>query len=393
MALSTVWDETDPDGDTKTVSLLDDVIRDMKGAVRERMEGDPTAPLTGIFEASSFANGPMPRAGSGRIFSTDAASLSGLPQQDGRLAITTDTKRLYHLRVGGAIELNYLNLDGSRTPTANLPMGGKKITGLAAATAAGDAVRFEQAALVDQARTVTGLWTFNRGVGIAPFAVGDATLVPNLNADKLDGNDSTAFAPVVHTHNASAITGGTLVTARGGTGLASFAGAGALMYATSTSVLATLALGTPGSVLVAGATAPSWSGKAVLADVSGPTNVTTTGQASLGPVQAVEAGSVYIFEYNVGVSAIPTHGFNLALLVPLSATIDSYYTDGASVYHVNVVGNTTPAITGTAPRVIRCFAKVTMAANAGNVSLGVNDVFASETSSFSTITMRASRIS
>lgn len=34
--------------------------------------------------------------------------------------------------------------DGTQTLTANIPMGGYKLTGLAAGTAAGDSVRFEQ---------------------------------------------------------------------------------------------------------------------------------------------------------------------------------------------------------------------------------------------------------
>jgi hypothetical protein len=43
--------------------------------------------------------------------------------------------------------------DGQTTPTANIPMGGYKITGLAAATVNGDAVRYEQAASLVQAQT------------------------------------------------------------------------------------------------------------------------------------------------------------------------------------------------------------------------------------------------
>ena len=42
----------------------------------------------------------------------------------------------------------FVKRDGSQAFTANQPMGGFKLTGLAAATANGDAVRFEQAALV-----------------------------------------------------------------------------------------------------------------------------------------------------------------------------------------------------------------------------------------------------
>lgn len=39
---------------------------------------------------------------------------------------------------------NSLAKNGETTPTANIPLGGFKLTGLGAATAAGDAVRYEQ---------------------------------------------------------------------------------------------------------------------------------------------------------------------------------------------------------------------------------------------------------
>ena len=48
---------------------------------------------------------------------------------------------------------NALTKDGQTTPTANLPMGGKKLTALAAGSAAGDSVRYEQAALLSGANT------------------------------------------------------------------------------------------------------------------------------------------------------------------------------------------------------------------------------------------------
>ena len=47
---------------------------------------------------------------------------------------------------------------------------------------------------VDVAQTWTALQTFNRGAGVAPFAVFDSTKVAGLNADLLDGFDSSATA-------------------------------------------------------------------------------------------------------------------------------------------------------------------------------------------------------
>lgn len=68
-------------------------------------------------------------------------------------------------------------------------------------------------------RTVTNLFTFDRGAS-APFAVGaSSTKVTNLDADKLDGNDSTAFLTTSSALNATNMTTGTLPSARidGGT--------------------------------------------------------------------------------------------------------------------------------------------------------------------------------
>jgi hypothetical protein len=48
----------------------------------------------------------------------------------------------------------------------------------------------------------------------SPFSVSSTTRVNNLNADLLDGLDSTAFAAASHTHSASAIVSGTLADAR-----------------------------------------------------------------------------------------------------------------------------------------------------------------------------------
>jgi len=48
--------------------------------------------------------------------------------------------------------------------------------------------------------------TSNVATGTAPFTVASTTVVTNLNADKLDGNDATAFATSSHSHTSANIT-------------------------------------------------------------------------------------------------------------------------------------------------------------------------------------------
>lgn len=50
--------------------------------------------------------------------------------------------------------------------------------------------------------------------GTAPFIIASTTLVTNLNADLLDGNEASAFAAASHVHDASAITTSTFADAR-----------------------------------------------------------------------------------------------------------------------------------------------------------------------------------
>jgi hypothetical protein len=62
--------------------------------------------------------------------------------------------------------------------------------------------------------------------GTAPLTVASTTAVANLNADLLDGNHSSAFAPASHNHDAGNITTGTLAVGRGGTGTTSMTNGG-----------------------------------------------------------------------------------------------------------------------------------------------------------------------
>ena len=78
---------------------------------------------------------------------------------------------------------NCITRDGQSTPSANLPMNAKKLTGLAAGTSAGDSVRYEQVLLL-AGGTMTGAITFAAGqtfTGYLPLAGG--TMTGNLTLD------------------------------------------------------------------------------------------------------------------------------------------------------------------------------------------------------------------
>lgn len=72
--------------------------------------------------------------------------------------------------------------------------------------------------LLNSAQAFSGVKTFSSppvfSAAGAPFSVGSAGLVANLNADLLDGLSSAAFAAAAHTHDAGAIVSGTMSDAR-----------------------------------------------------------------------------------------------------------------------------------------------------------------------------------
>jgi hypothetical protein len=78
--------------------------------------------------------------------------------------------------------------------------------------------------------------------GTAPFTVASTTKVTNLNADLLDGNDSTYYT------NMSNAASGTLAVTRGGTGASSVTQYG-VVYGGSTTAYASTAVGTTGQYL------------------------------------------------------------------------------------------------------------------------------------------------
>lgn len=58
-----------------------------------------------------------------------------------------------------------------------------------------------QYAHISKSRTISGAWTF-----ITPFLIDTTSLIVNLNADKLDGLDASAFSLINHTHTESGAT-------------------------------------------------------------------------------------------------------------------------------------------------------------------------------------------
>lgn len=120
MVFSKSWVETDPDGSAITISQLDNSDRDIKIALRERLEGDGANLLTGVFETASWAAAPITKKGSGRFYIDTEANLNaaGNPNLDGRGLFTnnagTSHPKVYSKETAAAREIAYLNRDGTR---------------------------------------------------------------------------------------------------------------------------------------------------------------------------------------------------------------------------------------------------------------------------------------
>ena len=92
----------------------------------------------------------MPRNGAGAFSLT-----AGNPVVTGTV-ISSSTMNTTLSDIATALTASIAN-DGQTVPVANLPMGGYKLTGLGAATTAGDAVRYEQAVLVGANSSITSM--------------------------------------------------------------------------------------------------------------------------------------------------------------------------------------------------------------------------------------------
>lgn len=114
MAFVETWDESKPDGAIQKGFELDDEVRVVKRALRERNEGDVA--LAGW--CTDFQNTSKPKEGMARVFFDIEANLGTKPLEDGRIFVSTDTNRLWHLATGGAVELAYAKVGAAQTVTA-----------------------------------------------------------------------------------------------------------------------------------------------------------------------------------------------------------------------------------------------------------------------------------
>jgi hypothetical protein len=104
---------------------------------------------------------------------------------------------------------NCITRDGQSTPSANLPMNAKKLTGLAAGTSAGDSVRYEQVLLL-AGGTMTGAITFAAGqtfTGTLPLTGGTMTGAITFAAGQtVDGTNGVGYINIPQNSQSAAYT-------------------------------------------------------------------------------------------------------------------------------------------------------------------------------------------
>lgn len=130
-----------------------------------------TTGLTGTnikFRRSPFGSGDeITIAGvSGGTNGIYLCSFIGVPYQAAQLWIDSVYQATWGTKYIGDISEEYLSKDdtASQTMSGAIAMGTNKITGLGAGTANGDAVRWEQTGVITEARTITGVWTFDNAI-------------------------------------------------------------------------------------------------------------------------------------------------------------------------------------------------------------------------------------
>ena len=164
---------------------------------------------------------------------------------------------------------NCITRDGQSTPSANLPMNAKKLTGLAAGTSAGDSVRYEQAVLTGAALGTPSSGTLTSCTGL-PLTTGVT---------------------------------GTLPVANGGTGVTTSTGSGNVVLSTSPT-LTTPVLGTPSSGTLSSCTVDGTNGVGYI-------NIPQNSQSAAYTLVAADAGK-HIFHPSTDANArtftIPANG-------------------------------------------------------------------------------------
>lgn len=153
----------------------------------------------------------MPFNGSG-AYSAPASSWN--PATDGTVINSTDWTALL-ADITTALSTAVLK-DGTQTITANLPMNSFKLTGLAAGSAAGNSLRWEQLFTL----AAWGAPDGTAGLPAITFAAdsdnGRYRIGTNNYADSVAGAKVLEFKDATTAQNAIAITGNTAITANGG---------------------------------------------------------------------------------------------------------------------------------------------------------------------------------
>ena len=122
---------------------------------------------------------------------------------------------------------NCITRDGQSTPSANLPMNAKKLTGLAAGTSAGDSVRYEQVVLTSALGTnvatflatpssanLAATLTDETGSGAAVFATSPTLVTPvlgtpssgTLSSCTVDGTNGVGYINIPQNSQSAAYT-------------------------------------------------------------------------------------------------------------------------------------------------------------------------------------------
>ena len=161
--------------------------------------------------------------------------------------LLVDSNTLYIDAVNNRVGVN------TGTPTVDLDVNGD----MSASSVYSSSSITAASALVGGSVTATTTTTSGRFIstqttGTAPLTVASTTLVSNLNADQLDGQDGTYYT------NATNISSGTLAIVRGGTNASATPTAGTIAYGTGTAYAFSSA-GTSGDYLTsADSSAPTW---------------------------------------------------------------------------------------------------------------------------------------
>jgi len=132
-----------------------------------------------------------------------------------------------------------LTKDGQSTPTANIKLGGYKLTGLGAPSGSGDALSFGNVATISTLTLTNPLTGGNGGTGLSAFTSGGA----------------------VYATSTSALTTGTLPVASGGTGATTLT-ANNVLLGNGTSAVSFVAPGSTGNLLTSNGT--TWTSAAAI---------------------------------------------------------------------------------------------------------------------------------